>query len=165
MIMSLILFENEFLNIVSISFTALILNELIMVALEITIWYVSRLSSFGWLTDLWRTFAGTFIWSLRRSLRCSYMQSASLSYPSISVRTSTLPRTMVTFERMALRRPFVCHFCALRLEGGRHRGRQRFPAVRDQVHQEQDLPCGFEQTFVIYLLFNLDGHVVCDCIH
>ena len=38
MIMSLILFE-EFLNIVSISFTALILSELIMVALEITIWY------------------------------------------------------------------------------------------------------------------------------
>jgi phospholipid-translocating ATPase len=34
----LILFENEFLNIVSISFTALILNELIMVALEITTW-------------------------------------------------------------------------------------------------------------------------------
>ena len=34
MIMSLVLFENEFLNIVSISFTALILNELIMVALE-----------------------------------------------------------------------------------------------------------------------------------
>jgi len=40
MIMSLILFENEFLNIVSISFTALILNELIMVALEITTWHV-----------------------------------------------------------------------------------------------------------------------------
>ena len=39
MIMSLILFENEFENLVSISFTALILNELIMVALEITIWY------------------------------------------------------------------------------------------------------------------------------
>ena len=38
MIMSLILFENEFLNIVSISFTALVLNELIMIALEITIW-------------------------------------------------------------------------------------------------------------------------------
>jgi phospholipid-translocating ATPase len=40
MIMSLVLFENEFLNIVAISFTALILNELIMVALEITTWYV-----------------------------------------------------------------------------------------------------------------------------
>lgn len=38
MIMSLVLFENEFLNIVAISFTALVLNELIMVALEITTW-------------------------------------------------------------------------------------------------------------------------------
>ncbi|KIK34514.1 hypothetical protein CY34DRAFT_110257, partial [Suillus luteus UH-Slu-Lm8-n1] len=36
MIMSLLLFETEFLNIVSISFTALVINELIMVALEIT---------------------------------------------------------------------------------------------------------------------------------
>ncbi|KAI0316941.1 aminophospholipid-transporting P-type ATPase [Amylostereum chailletii] len=40
MIISLVLFENEFLNIVAISFTALILNELIMVALEVTIWHV-----------------------------------------------------------------------------------------------------------------------------
>lgn len=40
MMMSLILFENEFLNIVAISFTALVLNELIMVALEISTWSV-----------------------------------------------------------------------------------------------------------------------------
>ncbi|KAF8310761.1 aminophospholipid-transporting P-type ATPase [Clavulina sp. PMI_390] len=40
MIMSLLLFENEFLNIVAISFTALIFNELIMVALEITTWHL-----------------------------------------------------------------------------------------------------------------------------
>jgi hypothetical protein len=39
MLMSLVLFETEFLNIVSISFTSLVLNELIMVALEITTWY------------------------------------------------------------------------------------------------------------------------------
>ena len=39
MIASLLLFENEFLNIVGISFTALVLNELIMVALEITTWH------------------------------------------------------------------------------------------------------------------------------
>jgi len=45
MIVSLILFENEFLHIVSISFTALILNELIMVALEITTWYIPFLNS------------------------------------------------------------------------------------------------------------------------
>lgn len=38
MIASLLLFETDFINIVSISFTALILNELIMVALEITTW-------------------------------------------------------------------------------------------------------------------------------
>ncbi|KAF7321418.1 Phospholipid-transporting ATPase [Mycena kentingensis (nom. inval.)] len=40
MILSLVLFETEFLHIVSISFTALILNELIMVALEITTWHL-----------------------------------------------------------------------------------------------------------------------------
>ncbi|EGN94742.1 hypothetical protein SERLA73DRAFT_114202 [Serpula lacrymans var. lacrymans S7.3] len=40
MLMSLVLFETEFLNIVSISFTALIINELIMVALEITTWHI-----------------------------------------------------------------------------------------------------------------------------
>ncbi|KAG0706236.1 hypothetical protein DFH29DRAFT_189735 [Suillus ampliporus] len=40
MIMSLLLFETEFLNIVSISFTALVINELIMVALEITTWHI-----------------------------------------------------------------------------------------------------------------------------
>ncbi|TIB78805.1 hypothetical protein E3Q23_00632 [Wallemia mellicola] len=40
MIMSLLLFENEFLNIVAISFTSLIVNELIMVALEITTWHL-----------------------------------------------------------------------------------------------------------------------------
>ncbi|KAF9804678.1 hypothetical protein IEO21_09292 [Rhodonia placenta] len=45
MIMSLVLFENEFLNIVSISFTALILNELIMVALEITTWHIYMIIS------------------------------------------------------------------------------------------------------------------------
>lgn len=51
MIMSLVLFENEFLNIVSISFTALILNELIMVALEITTWYVSQMVKFNAKSD------------------------------------------------------------------------------------------------------------------
>jgi phospholipid-translocating ATPase len=39
MILAIWLFENEFLRIVSISFTALIINELLMVALEISTWY------------------------------------------------------------------------------------------------------------------------------
>lgn len=51
MIMSLLLFETEFLNIVSISFTALVLNELIMVAVEITTWFVSYLPPRYWFTD------------------------------------------------------------------------------------------------------------------
>lgn len=45
MLLSLYLFENEFLNIVAISFTALVLNELIMVALEITTWHIYMLLS------------------------------------------------------------------------------------------------------------------------
>lgn len=40
MILSLVMFENEFINIVAISFTSLILTELLMVALEITTWSV-----------------------------------------------------------------------------------------------------------------------------
>ncbi|WFD36197.1 P-type phospholipid transporter [Malassezia cuniculi] len=40
MIASLLLFETDFINIVGISFTALVLNELVMVALEITTWHI-----------------------------------------------------------------------------------------------------------------------------
>lgn len=59
MIMSLVLFENEFLHIVSISFTALILNELIMVALEITTWCLDLfILSFQRLTLC----SGIYIW-------------------------------------------------------------------------------------------------------
>ncbi|KAI9317915.1 hypothetical protein BX666DRAFT_2018742 [Dichotomocladium elegans] len=39
MVLSIILFESEFIHIVSISFTALIFNELLMVALEINTWH------------------------------------------------------------------------------------------------------------------------------
>ena len=62
MIIALVLFENEFLNIVAISFTASILNELIMVALEITKWYVSLLPTVGVLNNKQSFFfAGTSI--------------------------------------------------------------------------------------------------------
>lgn len=40
MLLSLFLFETEFLHIVAISFTALVINELIMVALEVTTWHL-----------------------------------------------------------------------------------------------------------------------------
>ena len=65
MIMSLVLFENEFLNIVSISFTALILNELIMVALEITTWCVFVYDGLcGYVSDC---SPGISIWQSRSS--------------------------------------------------------------------------------------------------
>ena len=47
-------------------------------------------------------------------------------------------------ERVALCRLVVCYLCALCLESGRHRGSQRFPTVRDKIHQEQDLSRCFE---------------------
>jgi len=75
MIMSLVLFENEFLHIVSISFTALILNELIMVALEITTWYGRFLPNFQRSSYLF-AFLGIFIWWFLRLLLCSSMSSA-----------------------------------------------------------------------------------------
>lgn len=45
MLASLVLFESDFLNIVSISFSALVLNELVMVAVEITTWHVLMIVS------------------------------------------------------------------------------------------------------------------------
>lgn len=45
MICSLVLFESEFINIVSISFTALVLNELIMVAVEVQTWHTLMIAS------------------------------------------------------------------------------------------------------------------------
>ncbi len=45
MIASLVLFEGEFLHVVSISFTALVLNELIMVAAEVTTWHTLMILS------------------------------------------------------------------------------------------------------------------------
>jgi phospholipid-translocating ATPase len=39
MLLSLLLFESEFLQVVAISYTSLVINELIMVALEITTWH------------------------------------------------------------------------------------------------------------------------------
>lgn len=65
MIVSLVLFENEFLHIVSISFTALVLNELIMVALEITTWYVRFLRNIEW-AYLIVNAPGIFTWLFQR---------------------------------------------------------------------------------------------------
>lgn len=71
MIMSLVLFENEFLNIVAISFTALVLNELIMVALEITTWSVCCAFFLKHLL-IGSMYQGMCIWWLQRSSHSSF---------------------------------------------------------------------------------------------
>jgi len=45
MILALALFTNQFYHVVSITFTALVINELLMVALEITTWHVYMIYS------------------------------------------------------------------------------------------------------------------------
>ncbi|KAG1130842.1 hypothetical protein G6F42_003793 [Rhizopus arrhizus] len=78
MILSILLFEDEFIHIVAISFTALICNELLMVALEINTWHklmilaevITVLVYFGsmWLLptyfDMSFILTGRFIWKV-----------------------------------------------------------------------------------------------------
>ncbi|KAG1099244.1 hypothetical protein G6F42_017861 [Rhizopus arrhizus] len=78
MILSIILFEDEFIHIVAISFTALIFNELLMVALEINTWHrfmilaelITVLIYFGsmWLLptyfDMTFILTGRFVWKV-----------------------------------------------------------------------------------------------------
>lgn len=42
MLLCLFLFEDDFANIVAISFTALVLNEIAIIAVEITTWHPVR---------------------------------------------------------------------------------------------------------------------------
>ena len=90
MLVSLVLFETEFLNIVSISFTSLILNELIMVALEITTWYarLSLLCLHRRLTFPLLFPIGIRTWSSPRWSRSSFMSLALPSCRNTLVRVS-----------------------------------------------------------------------------
>jgi phospholipid-translocating ATPase len=93
--MSLVLFENEFLNIVAISFTALVINELIMVALEITTWYVT-------------CFATTYplLTYLCRHIYMVISEIATLLFYVISI--AFLPEYFGTFSFGGSRMPIPC---------------------------------------------------------
>ena len=108
MIMSLILFENEFLNIVSISFT--------FHPLVLSVWF----------TDPAWTSSGTFTWSSRSS-RCFYTPSASLFYPSISVCISLFSPERWPPLNVWPSVDLLFVISAVCLEGGRHHGGQRSP--------------------------------------
>jgi hypothetical protein len=131
MIMSLVLFENEFLHIVSISFTALILNELIMVALEITTWYVVNIS-------------GRRVRSLTCHPRHIYMvvsEIVTLFFYIISIAflpeyfgTSYLICLAQGLSTHTVRRSHICRYAWVCVEGGGHCSNQCSSAVHHQGH-------------------------------
>ena len=89
MLLSLLLFESEFLHIVAISYTALVINELIMVSLEITTWHKAMVFSllgttivyFGSM-PLLPAYFGT---SFRSLMFDAYGRSVICSYHSIHI--------------------------------------------------------------------------------
>lgn len=133
MIMSLVLFENEFLHIVSISFTALILNELIMVALEITTWLVA-------LTFLGPSFPD-LVTTIFRHLYMVVSEIVTLFFYIISIaflpeyfggpRSSADCGSHLTTHRSLIRR-----YTGIWMEGCRHRRHQRTTTVYNQTHSE-----------------------------
>lgn len=87
MLLSLWLFGDQFQHIVAVSFTALILNELLMVAYEIHTWSALTLLTRPCCAAHWPPckLAGTSLWCTRRCLRS----------PSTSSRWSFSTRTLV----------------------------------------------------------------------
>ena len=96
MIMSLVLFENEFLHIVSISFTALVLNELIMVALEITTWQVSNFLFFLFFFLIFQTKPLPLFKKKKRHLYMVISEVVTLFFYIISI--AFLPAYFGTFS-------------------------------------------------------------------
>ena len=139
MIVSLILFENEFLHIVSISFTALILNELIMVALEITTWYILLLDSSTLLTFR----KGTRTWSFQRWRPYSSMLSVWPSFQPILVSN---PNSLIDFHSLisSFKRPLICCDFTICMESSGHRRHQRPSFVHHQGNQTESCTGGFK---------------------
>lgn len=110
MLLSLLLFESEFLHIVAISYTALVINELIMVALEITTWHTYMV-----LSEL-----GTAV---------VYFGSMAIlpAYFGRSHLVSPCAASGADADRYVLR--FDCTF---RIQGDYHRCGIQFPALHDQ---------------------------------
>ena len=118
MIMSLVLFENEFLNIVAISFTALVLNELIMVALEITTWWVVVR------TRKCRTLTFTrhrHVYMVVSEIVTFFLYAISLTFlPEYFGEYQLLLCFIVVCLNDFLCRSHIRAFCTVRMEGGCH---------------------------------------------
>ena len=112
MLLSLLLFESEFLHIVAISYTALVINELIMVALEITTWHTYMV-----LSEL-----GTAV---------VYFGSMAILPAYFGEDNSTFC-THISDRRLHTCRPLIRVDDSIRGQGGHHRGSIQFPTLHDQ---------------------------------
>jgi len=123
MILSIWLFENQFVNIVSISFTALVLNELLMVALEINTWH--RLMIVSEIATL-IIYVGSMVFlptyfGMSNCFICFPLLLAILkNTDSDALLLFTIIRSGLYFDK------------DIRLEGGSDHNGQQFPIVLDQ---------------------------------
>lgn len=114
MLLSLLLFESEFLHIVAISYTALVINELIMVALEITTWHTYMvLSELGTAVVYFGSMA----------ILPAYFGERCFPHTEYSVPCIVAYRAC---------RHVVCPDDLVRCQGGYHRRSVEFPTVHDQ---------------------------------
>lgn len=103
MALSLLLFENDFVNIVSISFTALILNELLMVALEITTWH--RLMVWS-LVSTFAVYIGS-MWFLKTDFDMTFILTFPFVWKVLVITcVSSMPLYLITYVRAALKPSF-----------------------------------------------------------
>lgn len=109
MLLSLLLFETEFLHIVAISFTALVINELIMVALEVTTWHTYMILS---------------------ELGTALIYLGSMAVLPAYFGESAVGRLLSAKESMG--RPGIRAVSPVRLQGLGDRGSLELPAVCDQ---------------------------------
>lgn len=120
MIASLVLFESEFLNIVSISFSALVLNELIMVAVEVTTWHTLMILS---------EVITLAVYVISILFLPEYFGSSPLPLSS--------PSIFGFADGGEMDRPLVCVHGEVHLEGRPHRRHLGRAAVGDQDPQGQ----------------------------
>lgn len=116
MLASLVLFESEFLNIVSISFTALVLNELIMVAVEITTWHMLMIVSEVFTLALY-------------VISIAFLPEYFGQLPSLS--------SLTPADSISLRRPQLCPFSTFHLESRPHRRYIGCTSLDHQMAQRQ----------------------------
>lgn len=118
MLLSLLLFESEFLHIVAISFTALVINELIMVALEITTWHTYMI--------------------------LSELGTAVVYFGSMAILPEYFGEATMD-SQLTKHRPALCVVVCLRVQSCYHCGNLQLPAICHQGGSSKIQPRGLRQ--------------------